>query len=99
MPAITTAPINFAATGFIATLLATSATFFGWGEQPYLAMAASVLLLLVPGFPLINAVSDMVKGYFNMGLAPLGHGDTADHQRSHRDHSRHVGDRYLGWKV
>lgn len=63
--------INFAVTGFIATLLASSATFFGWGEQPYLAMAASVLLL-VPGFPLINAVSDMVKGYFNMGLARWG---------------------------
>ncbi len=63
--------INFAATGFIATLLSSSATFFGWGEQPYLAMAASVLLL-VPGFPLINAVSDMVKGYFNMGLARWG---------------------------
>ena len=28
--------------------------------------------LLVPGFPLINAVSDMVKGYFNMGLARWG---------------------------
>ncbi|WP_265449414.1 threonine/serine exporter family protein, partial [Aeromonas salmonicida] len=46
-------------------------TFFNWGAQPYLAMAASVLLL-VPGFPLINAVSDMVKGYFNMGLARWG---------------------------
>lgn len=63
--------INFAATGFIATLLSSSATFFNWGDQPYLAMAASVLLL-VPGFPLINAVSDMVKGYFNMGLARWG---------------------------
>ena len=63
--------INFAVTGFIATLLASSATFFNWGAQPYLAMAASVLLL-VPGFPLINAVSDMVKGYFNMGLARWG---------------------------
>ena len=36
-----------------------------------LAQSASVLLL-VPGFPLINAVSDMVKGYFNMGLARWG---------------------------
>ncbi|HHQ4641951.1 TPA: threonine/serine exporter family protein [Aeromonas veronii] len=63
--------INFAATGFIATLISSSATFFNWGDQPYLAMAASVLLL-VPGFPLINAVSDMVKGYFNMGLARWG---------------------------
>ena len=41
------------------------------GRTAYLAMAASVLLL-VPGFPLINAVSDMVKGYFNMGLARWG---------------------------
>ena len=31
-------------------------------------MAASVLLL-VPGFPLINAVSDMVKGYVNTGIS------------------------------
>jgi len=38
------------------------------GEDPKIAMAASVLLL-VPGFPLINAVSDMLKGYINMGIA------------------------------
>jgi uncharacterized membrane protein YjjP (DUF1212 family) len=63
--------INFAATGFVATLIASCATYFQWGDQPYLAMAASVLLL-VPGFPLINAVSDMVKGYFNLGLARWG---------------------------
>ena len=31
-------------------------------------MAASVLLL-VPGFPLINAVADMFKGHVNTGLA------------------------------
>jgi uncharacterized membrane protein YjjP (DUF1212 family) len=31
-------------------------------------MAASVLLL-VPGFPLINSVSDMLKGHINMGIA------------------------------
>ena len=37
-------------------------------EQPAIALAASVLLL-VPGFPLINAVLDVVKGYYNMGLA------------------------------
>ena len=53
-------------TGFIATLLASSATFFGWGEQPYLAMAASVLLL-VPGFPLINAVSGHGEGLLPWG--------------------------------
>ncbi len=38
------------------------------GEQPFLAMASSVLML-VPGFPLINAVADMVKGFPCMGLA------------------------------
>ena len=32
------------------------------------AMPASVLLL-VPGFPLINAVADMFKGHVNTGLA------------------------------
>ncbi len=31
-------------------------------------MAASVLLL-VPGFPLINSVADMFKGHINTGLA------------------------------
>ncbi len=25
--------------------------------------------MLVPGFPLINAVADMIKGYINMGIA------------------------------
>ncbi|MGL5947768.1 MAG: threonine/serine exporter family protein [Aeromonas sp.] len=63
--------INFAVTGFIATLLSSSAALFSWGQEPYIAMAASPLLL-VPGFPLINAFSDMVKGYFNMGLARWG---------------------------
>ena len=30
---------------------------------------ASCVLLLVPGFPMINSVSDMVKGYINTGLS------------------------------
>ena len=60
--------LNFAATAFVATLIASLATVFSWGAQPQLAMAACVLLL-VPGFPLINAVLDVVKGYYNMGLA------------------------------
>ena len=37
-------------------------------QYPTIAMAASVLLL-VPGFPLINAVADMFKGHINTGLA------------------------------
>lgn len=60
--------LNFAATAFVATLIASMAILNGWGTHPELAMAACVLLL-VPGFPLINAVLDVVKGYYNMGLA------------------------------
>ncbi len=60
--------INFAVTAFVATCIASLGVSFELGEKPELAMAASVLLL-VPGFPLINAVSDMVKGHINMGLA------------------------------
>jgi uncharacterized membrane protein YjjP (DUF1212 family) len=36
--------------------------------HPKIAMASCVLLL-VPGFPMINSVSDMVKGYINTGLS------------------------------
>lgn len=64
--------INFCLTAFVAT------TVSGWlltlpvfGRTPPVAMAASVLLL-VPGFPLINAVADMFKGYINTGLARWG---------------------------
>ena len=60
--------LNFSATAFVATVIASMATLFELGSHPELAMAASVLLL-VPGFPLINAVLDVVKGYYNMGLA------------------------------
>ena len=40
----------------------------GLENSATVAMAASVLLL-VPGFPLINAVADMFKGHVNTGLA------------------------------
>lgn len=60
--------INFAITAFVATTIASMAVKYQIGNQPELAMAASVLLL-VPGFPLINAVSDMVKGHINMGIS------------------------------
>ncbi|MBZ3661316.1 threonine/serine exporter ThrE family protein [Salmonella enterica subsp. enterica serovar Kentucky] len=39
-----------------------------FSQTPTIAMAASVLLL-VPGFPLINSVADMFKGHINTGLA------------------------------
>ncbi|MDD1793872.1 threonine/serine exporter family protein [Enterovibrio makurazakiensis] len=60
--------LNFGVTAFVTTLVSSIGAMMSIGNQPYLAMASSVLML-VPGFPLINAVSDMVKGYVNMGIA------------------------------
>ncbi|KMK18685.1 membrane protein [Pluralibacter gergoviae] len=61
--------INFCITAFAATtvsgLLLRLPPFV---QTSTIAMAASVLLL-VPGFPLINAVADMFKGHVNTGLA------------------------------
>lgn len=61
--------INFCLTAFVATsvsgLLLTLPVLHNTST---IAMAASVLLL-VPGFPLINAVADMFKGHVNTGLA------------------------------
>ncbi len=61
--------INFCITAFVATsasgLLMRLPAFAG---ASLVAMPASVLLL-VPGFPLINAVADMFKGHVNTGLA------------------------------
>ncbi|MCL9775133.1 threonine/serine exporter family protein [Vibrio methylphosphonaticus] len=60
--------LNFSATAFITTLISAQAVLHDIGEHPQLVMASSVLML-VPGFPLINAVADMLKGYINMGIA------------------------------
>jgi len=38
---------------------------------PFVQQLWIVVLLLVPGFPLINGVSDMVKGYINTGISRL----------------------------
>ncbi|MCL1623385.1 threonine/serine exporter family protein [Moraxella sp. Tifton1] len=60
-------------TAFVATILGASAYFLDlndWislGDTADIAVAASVLLL-VPSFPIINALSDMLKGYINMGV-------------------------------
>lgn len=61
--------INFCITAFVAT--SASGLLMrvpGLENSATVAMAASVLLL-VPGFPLINAVADMFKGHVNTGLA------------------------------
>ncbi|MBV7261298.1 threonine/serine exporter family protein [Photobacterium sp. WH24] len=60
--------LTFAAAAFVATAVSASAPLFELGNQPFLAMASSVLLL-VPGFPLINAVADMVSGFVNLGIS------------------------------
>lgn len=62
--------IGFLAAGFVATSIAAQGFIYRLGDTPRLAMAASVLLL-VPGFPLINGVSDIVKGYANTGISRL----------------------------
>ncbi|MGF1778819.1 threonine/serine exporter family protein [Vibrio nomapromontoriensis] len=60
--------LNFAVTAFVTTLISAQAVIYSIGAQPQLVMASSVLML-VPGFPLINSVADMIKGYINMGIA------------------------------
>jgi len=58
----------FFITAFTATFIGNFVSDFGWGNVPELVMVTSVLQL-VPGFPLINAVSDMVKGHVTIGMA------------------------------
>jgi uncharacterized membrane protein YjjP (DUF1212 family) len=60
--------LNFATTAFVTTVISAQAAIYQIGDKPQLVMACSVLML-VPGFPLINAVADMLKGYINTGIA------------------------------
>ncbi|MEZ8825583.1 threonine/serine exporter ThrE family protein [Vibrio amylolyticus] len=60
--------VNFSVTAFVTTIVSAQAVIFSIGNQPTIVMASSVLML-VPGFPLINSVADMLKGYINMGIA------------------------------
>ncbi len=60
--------IVFAVTAFVATSMTVAGFVYRLSDTPKAAMAASVLLL-VPGYPLINSVSDMVKGYINTGIS------------------------------
>jgi uncharacterized membrane protein YjjP (DUF1212 family) len=60
--------LGFFAAGFVATSVAAQDFIYHISATPRISMAASVLLL-VPGFPLINGVSDIVKGYANTGIA------------------------------
>ncbi len=60
--------VVFAVTAFVATSITVVGFIYNFSQTPRSAMAASVLLL-VPGYPLINSLSDMVKGYINTGLS------------------------------
>lgn len=60
--------MNFAATAFVTSAISAQAVLYDIGNLPEIVMASSVLML-VPGFPLINAVADMLKGHINMGIA------------------------------
>ncbi|MCK3657746.1 hypothetical protein A4G18_03235 [Pasteurellaceae bacterium Pebbles2] len=60
--------IVFSFTAFVASLISGLALKFNLGNNPQIALASSVLLL-VPGFPLVNSVADILKGHINMGWA------------------------------
>ncbi len=61
--------VTFFVAAFVASSLAALlAARYSATPGPVLA---SCVLFLVPGFPLINGVSDMVKGYTSIGLARL----------------------------
>ncbi|QIZ78897.1 threonine/serine exporter family protein [Ferrimonas lipolytica] len=60
--------LNFGATAFVTTSASVPGFYFEIGNNPSLIMASAVLML-VPGFPLINAASDMVKGHINIGVS------------------------------
>lgn len=60
--------VVFCGTAFVATSIAAIGFVYEIGATPRAVMPASVLLL-VPGYPLINSVSDMVKGYINTGIS------------------------------
>ena len=60
--------INVSITAFVATLGCGLVAHYIDVQTPSIALA-SCILLLVPGFPLINAVSDIFKGHVNTGVA------------------------------
>lgn len=60
--------ISFGVAAFVATFVAALASKQGWSTTPNIALAACVLFL-VPGFPMVNAISDVLKGYTNTAIA------------------------------
>ncbi len=60
--------IVFALTALLTSLISGLAQKYNLGNHPQIALASSVLLL-VPGFPLINSLADILKGHVGMGLS------------------------------
>lgn len=58
--------IVFAFTAFVCTLIASLSLYHGLSSTGGIVLSSSVLLL-VPGFPYINAMLDAFKGYICMG--------------------------------
>jgi len=58
--------INFGITAFVATNIAGLSKVYNFSETSNIALAASVLLL-APGFAIINSCLDSFKGYMMMG--------------------------------
>lgn len=59
--------VTILVTAFFVSMLSSVALLFHIGNDPHIAIASSILFL-VPSFPLINSLSDMLKGYMNMGI-------------------------------
>ena len=59
--------ITALATAFVASAVGSCALLAKVGNDPHIAIASSILLL-IPSFPLINSLSDILKGYMNMGI-------------------------------
>lgn len=57
---------------FVASMVAALSLIHELGTGADVAMAAAILLL-VPSFPIINALSDILKGYINMGVGRWVH--------------------------
>ncbi len=55
------------ATAFVAGLIASLPSAFEWSDDPQIALASSVLLL-VPGVALINSADDIIKGHLVTGI-------------------------------
>ncbi|MDR2037055.1 MAG: threonine/serine exporter family protein [Bacteroidales bacterium] len=62
--------INVAISSFIAVLISCSSTFLPISDTPYHPIFASVLFL-IPGFPLINSLDDMIDGFTIVGVTRM----------------------------